>query len=131
MPQRASIKNPIDFGASGQYLSTDLLLALARTILESGEIDALILHGVGRPGMQAEDTPDEWKIFLEVEKQQILGFTDLEKELGRPVFIGSHYNPWESQVISDLNKKGIRIYNRLHEIAQVLYALHGYWKKRL
>ncbi len=131
MPERASIKNPIDFGASGQYLSTDLLIALAREILESGEIDALILHGVGRPGMHAEDTPDEWKIFLEVEKQQIQGFTDLEKEIGISVFIGSHYNPWESQVISDLNKEGIRVYNRLNEIAQILYALHIYWKNRL
>ena len=131
MPERASIKNPIDFGASGQYLSTDLLLGLAREILESGEVDVLILHGVGRPGMHAEDTPDEWKIFLDVEKQQIQGFADLEKELGIPVFIGSHYNPWESQVISDLNKEGIRVYNRLHDIAQILYALHTYWNKRL
>jgi acetyltransferase len=131
MPDRASVKNPIDFGASGQYLSTDLLIALARTILESNEVDALILHGVGRPGMHAAETPDEWKIFLDVEKQQIQGFTDLEKELGLPVFIGSHYNPWESQVISDLNKEGIRVYNRLNEIAQVLYALYAYWEKRL
>ena len=131
MPDRASIKNPIDFGASGEYLSTDLLLALARTILESGEVDAIILHGVGRPGMHAEDTPEEWKVFLEVEKQQIRGFADLEKRMDLPVFIGSHYNPWESQVISDLNQEGIRVYNRLHEIAQVLYALHVYWKNRL
>ena len=131
MPDRASIKNPIDFGASGEYLSTDLLLALARTILESGEIDAIILHGVGRPGMHAEDTPEEWRVFLEVEKQQIRGFADLESELGLPVFIGSHYNPWESQVISDLNQEGIRVYNRLHEVAQVLNAMRTYWKNRL
>ena len=130
MPERASIKNPIDFGASGEYLATDFLLALAREILKTGEVDALILHGVGRPGMHAEDTPEEWKIFLDVEKRQIMGFTDLEKELGVPVFIGSHYNPWESQVVSDLNKNGIRIYNRLNEVAQVLYALQLYWKSR-
>jgi acyl-CoA synthetase (NDP forming) len=131
MPERASIKNPVDFGASGQFLATNLLLSLGREILESGEVDALILHGVGRPGMHAEETPDEWKIFLEVENQQIRGFTALEKELGVPVFIGSHYNPWESQAVSDLNKEGIRIYNRLHEIAQLLYAMHKYWENRL
>ena len=131
MPQRASVKNPVDFGASGQFLATDLFLSLAREILESSEVDALILHGVGRPGMHAEEPPDETKLFLEVEKQQIRSFSALEKELGVPVFIGSHYNPWESQVISDLNKEGIRVYNRLHEIAQVLYALYAYWKKRL
>jgi len=131
MPQRASIKNPVDFGASGQYLATDLLLSLGREILVSGEVDALILHGVGRPGIHAKETPDEWKIFLEVENQQIRGFSALEKELGVPVFIGSHYNPWESQVVSDLNKEGIRIYNRLNEIAKILYATHTYWKNRL
>ena len=83
-----------------------------------------------RSPFPSTSTPDEWKIFLEVENQQIRGFTALEKELGVPVFIGSHYNPWESQVVSDLNKEGIRIYNRLNEVAQVLYAMHKYWENR-
>jgi acyl-CoA synthetase (NDP forming) len=130
MPERASTKNPLDFGASGQFLSTDLLLALGREILSSGEVDALVLHGVGRPGMHTEETPEEWKIFLDIEKQQIRGFTALENETGLPVLIGSHYNPWESQVVSDLNKEGIRITNRLNEIAQLLFAMHTYWKCR-
>lgn len=130
MPERASIKNPVDFGASGQYLATEFLMSLGREVLTSGEVDALVLHGVGRPGMQAEDTPQEWRMFLEVEKQQIRGFSTLEKEIGLPVLIASHYNPWESQVVSDLNKEGIRIYNRLNEIAQLLYAMHRYWKDR-
>jgi acetyl-CoA synthetase (ADP-forming) len=131
MPERASIKNPLDFGASGQFLSTDLLLGLAREILISGDVDALILHGVGRPGMHTEKTPQEWRIFLDVEKQQIRRFTALENDTGLPVLIGSHYNPWESQVVSDLNKEGIRIYNRLHEIAQLLFAMQNYWKWRI
>jgi hypothetical protein len=118
----------LDFGASGQFLSTDLLLALGREILISGDVDALILHGVGRPGMHTEKTPEEWRIFMDVEKQQIRGFTALENDTGLPVLIGSHYNPWESQVVSDLNKERIRIYNRLHEIAQLLFAMQNYWK---
>jgi acyl-CoA synthetase (NDP forming) len=126
MPVRASIKNPLDFGASGQFLSTDLLMGLGREILISNEVDALILHGVGRPGMHTKETPEEWKIFLEIEKQQIRRFTALEDEFGLPVLIGSHYNPWESQVVNDLNKEGIRIYNRLYEISQLLYAMHKY-----
>jgi acyl-CoA synthetase (NDP forming) len=130
MPERASVKNPVDFGASGQYLDTDFLISLGREILSSGEVDALVLHGVGRPGMHTEYTPQEWKIFLEVEKQQIRGFRGLEKEIGKPVLIGSHYNPWESQVVSELNKEGIRIYNRLTEIAQLLHAMFIYWRWR-
>lgn len=128
MPDRASVRNPVDFGASGLFFSTDVLLAIGRKILSSGEVDALILHGVGRGGMHTEETPDEWKVFLDFEKQQIRGFTALEKESELPVFIGSHYNPWQSQAVSDLNKEGIRIYNRLYEMAQLLAAMHTYWK---
>jgi acyl-CoA synthetase (NDP forming) len=126
MPDRASVKNPLDFGASGQFLAVDFPLSLARAILASKEVDALVLHGIGRPGMHSPATPEEWKIFLEIEKQQVKGICALEKEMGIPVLIGSHYNPWESQAISDLNKQGIRIYNRLHEIAWLLTAMHEY-----
>jgi acyl-CoA synthetase (NDP forming) len=128
MPERASIKNPVDFGASGRFLDVDLLTSLGREILSSAEVDALVLHGIGRPGMHSEDTPEEWKIFLEVEKQQIQQFHALQKEIGIPVLIGSHYSPWESQAIHDLNKQGVRIYNRLHEIAWLLASMHGCWR---
>jgi acyl-CoA synthetase (NDP forming) len=128
MPDRTSIRNPVDFGASGMFFSTDVLLAIGQKILSSGEVDALILHGVGRGGMHTDETPEEWKIFLDFEKQQIRGFAELEKASGLPVLIGSHYNPWQSQAVSDLNKEGIRIYNRLYEIAQLVAAMNTYWK---
>jgi hypothetical protein len=82
--------------------------------------------------MHSADTPEEWKLFLEIEKQQINEICKLEEEMGIPVLIGSHYNPWESQAVSDLGKQGIRIYNRLHEIAWLLKAMyeHGVSKER-
>ena len=129
MPDRASVKNPLDFGASGQFLAVDFPTSLARAILASKEVDALILHGIGRPGMHSPTTPEEWKIFLEIEKQQINEICALEREMGIPVLIGSHYNPWESQAISDLNKQGVRVYNRLHEIAWLLTAMYEYGHK--
>jgi acyl-CoA synthetase (NDP forming) len=128
MPDRASIRNPVDFGASGMFFSTDVLLAIGRKILSSGEVDVLILHGVGRGGMHTDETPAEWKIFLDFEKQQIRGLAGLEKTSGLPVLIGSHYNPWQSQAVSDLNQEGIRIYNRLYEMAQLLAVMRTYWK---
>ena len=130
MPPRASTRNPVDFGASGLFLSLDTPVALGREILSSGEVDALIVHGIGRPGMHTEDTPDEWKIFLDIEKQQIQGLSEQEKKTGKPVLIGSHYSQWESQVVYDLNKQGVRIYNNLYEIAQLLSLMHEYWDKR-
>jgi acetyl-CoA synthetase (ADP-forming) len=130
MPARASVKNPVDFGASGLFLATDFLTSLGRAILSSGEVDALILHGIGRPGMHSEETTEEWKIFLEIEKQQVSAIYALEKEFGIPVLIGSHYNQWESQAVSDLNKQGVRIYNRLHEIAWLLSSMVEYGMNR-
>ena len=129
MPPRASTRNPVDFGASGLFLSVDTPLTLGREILCSAEVDALIVHGIGRPGMHTEDTPDELRFFLDIEKKQIHGLNALEKETGLPVLIGSHYNPWESQVVCDLNKQGIRIYNRLYETAQLLSLIRNYWRK--
>jgi acetate---CoA ligase (ADP-forming) subunit alpha len=130
MPDRASVKNPLDFGASGQFLAVDLPTSLARAILASKEADALILHGIGRPGMHSAKTPEESKIFLEIEKQQVKAICALEKEMAIPVLIGSHYNPWESQAICDLNKEGIRIYNRLHEIGRLMKALYEHGRIR-
>ncbi|MFH1081899.1 MAG: hypothetical protein V1751_00720, partial [Pseudomonadota bacterium] len=60
----------------------------------------------------------------------IRGYAAMEAEFGRPVFIGSIYGPWESQVIHDLNQEGIRIYDRLDEIAQILSMIHRYWSGR-
>ncbi|MCP4669308.1 MAG: hypothetical protein GY849_23500 [Deltaproteobacteria bacterium] len=129
MPPRASTKNPVDFGASGLFFSVDTPIELSREILASGEVDALVVHGIGRPGMHDENTPEELKYLAEIEKEQITKIEALEKETDIPVLIGSHYNPWESQVVSDLNKQGIRLYNRVKEIAQLLSLMRGYWKK--
>jgi len=126
LPDRASTRNPLDWGASGLFGSADILLQLARDILESGEVDALVVHGFGRPGLHDEDTPDAMKAFLVIEKQMMQGVQSLEKEMRIPVLIGSHHSIWESQAIFDLNAQGIRIYNRLDEMAQLLSLMLEY-----
>ncbi|MEJ2724045.1 MAG: CoA-binding protein [Deltaproteobacteria bacterium] len=130
MPARASTRNPVDIGASGLFFSVDVLLALGREILISGEVDALILHGMARPGMLGDNAPKRMKMFLEINKSVLQGFTEFEKETGLPVLIGNIYTPWESQVVYDLNQRGIRVYNRLDETAQLLALLRRYWKNR-
>jgi len=130
MPVRASVKNPVDIGASGLFFDKELLLALGRNILTSGEADAIILHGMGRPGMLDENAPERLRLFLEINKEIIRGYAGMEKELDLPVFIGSIFAPWESQVIYDLNKEGLRIYDRLDEIAQILSLMYQYRVRR-
>jgi acyl-CoA synthetase (NDP forming) len=130
MPLRASTRNPVDLGASGLFFEVDTFIALGHEVLCSGEVDALILHGMGRAGMLGKDAPPKVKLFLDTNKRVIKGFVDLEKETGLPVLIGSIFTPWESQIVYDLNEQGIRIYNRLDETAQLLSLMYEYWKRR-
>ena len=130
MPDRASTRNPIDMGAAGIVASGDMALSLGKEVLASGEIDALILHGFGGPEMIKEDSPPFQHAFLEMEKRIIRGFNAFEKEWQRPVLIGSHFSPWESQAICDVNKEGIRIYHDIDKIAHLLSLMYKYWKSR-
>jgi len=130
MPVRASVKNPVDIGASGLFFDPQLLITLGREILQSGEADALILHGMGRPGMLDENAPDRLRIFLEINKEIVRGYVDLEKAFGIPVLIGSIFSSNESQVTHDLNQEGIRVYDRLDEIAQILSRMYRYSSRK-
>lgn len=130
LPARASTRNPVDMGASGLYTSVDLMLAVGREILSSGDVDGLILHGVGRAGMLKGDSPPQHGAFVDIEKRIIRGYSELEKETDRAVLIGTLPTLWESQVVCDLNKEGIRIYNRLDETAQLLSLMHDYWRRK-
>jgi len=130
MPIRASMRNPVDLGASGMFTDVNAITSIAREILHSNEIDALILHGMGRPGMVHEESPPEMKFMLDLEKQIIRSYVALGRERGLPVIIGNHSGPLESQVVSDLTRENIRIYNRIDEIACILSSLNQYWTYR-
>lgn len=123
MPSRASTRNPVDIGASGLYLDIQAMIAIGQTILASGEVDALVLHGLGRPGMLGPDTGDGARIYMEIEKQVMVGYHQLEQRCGVPVVIGNPFSIWESQVVADLNRDGIRTVSRIDDIAQLLRIL--------
>ncbi len=80
--------------------------------------------------MLSKETPDQFRFFLEINKEIIRGYADMEKTFGIPVLIGSIYSPRESQVIYDLNEEGIRTYDRLDETAQILSRMARYWDRR-
>jgi len=131
IPERASIKNPIDVGAvAGPIPPSETMLSVGREIIASGEVDALIFHGMGRPGMSNEGGSNTPLSYLEFEKKLIRAFSDLEKETGVPVLIGNHYSQWESQVVSDLNEEGIRIYNRVDEMTHLLSRMYRHGQNK-
>jgi acyl-CoA synthetase (NDP forming) len=131
-PERASIKNPIDVGAiAGPIPPAETVLAFGREIFSSGEVDALIFHGIGGPVMLEEGDPQKLLPLLEFEKKMLTAFHELEQETEMPVLLGTHFSQWESQVVSDLSTEGIRIYNNVQEIVQVLSCMHRYGQYRL
>ncbi|MGC9325082.1 MAG: acetate--CoA ligase family protein [Desulfomonilia bacterium] len=124
MPERASTRNPVDIGASGLYLDVKTIVDIGEIVLASGEVDALVLHGVGRPGMLCPNTPEGLQIFMEIEKQVIMGYSALESRHQRPVVIGNPYSIWESQVVADVVDEGIRTVSRIDDIAHMLRLLY-------
>jgi acetate---CoA ligase (ADP-forming) subunit alpha len=130
MPPRASTRNPVDIGASGLGFPIENLVEMARKIITSSEVDALVLHGLGNAGMVDHSSSPEELFMNDFSKQIILLFNELQTELDFPVIIGSHHSHRESQVVWDLNKQGIRIFNRIDETAQILSLMHDYYQKR-
>ena len=128
MPEHASTRNPVDIGASGLYFDAGVMTGVGRAVLESGDVDGLILHGVGRPGLIGEDTPDPIRGITETEKEIVRAYAAMEKEFGLPVIVAGRYTPWESQVVFDLNQEGYRIMDRLDETAQTLALMHQRWQ---
>jgi acyl-CoA synthetase (NDP forming) len=126
-PERASVRNPIDVGAiAGPIPPAETVLAFAREILSSGEVDALVFHGMGGPVMLDEGDPKKLLPFLEIEKKMMKAFHELEQETQMPVLLVTHFSQWESQAVSDLSAEGIRIYNDIQEIVQILSLMHQY-----
>jgi acyl-CoA synthetase (NDP forming) len=130
MPSRASTSNPVDIGAAGPMaLSAERLIEIGRVAIASGEVDALILHGLGRADFIRNAPPTGGSNSLDFEKQVMWGYDGLQQEFRKPVILGSHHSSWESQAVSDLQGEGLRVLNRVDEIAQVLFRMYEYWRK--
>jgi acetyltransferase len=130
MPLRASASNPVDIGAAGPMaLPEERLIEIGRVILASGEVDALILHGLGRADFVRNDPPVGRRNSLDFEKQVMRGYDGLQQEFRKPVILGSHHSSSESQAVSDLQDEGLRVLNRVDEIAQMLFRMYEYWRK--
>ena len=127
MPERASTKNPVDMGATGfTHLSVESLVDMGRITLSSGEVDALIFHGLGWAAMGTENRLTGKTSMLQMEKDVLFGYNGLQAEIGRPVMIGSALTQWESPAVQDLHEAGIRVYNQLDEIALILSLMYGH-----
>jgi hypothetical protein len=110
-------------------LPAERLVEIGRVIVASGEVDALILHGLGRADSVRNAPSASGRVSIEFEKQVMRGYDGFQQEFRRPVILGSYHSSWESQAISDLQDEGLRVLHRVDEIAQVLFRMYEYWRK--
>ncbi|MBW2102119.1 MAG: CoA-binding protein [Deltaproteobacteria bacterium] len=126
LPARASTRNPIDIGAAASVaFSPGAVEGMARAVLSSGEVDALVLHGFGRLAFIAQD-PESTQIIVEMEKEVMRSCARLQEKYGLPVLIASAVLPSHGPAVREVLEEGVTVYHQLEEIADILALKRGY-----
>src|SRR5205807_7499729 len=68
MPERASARNPVDFGAAMGSLSAAVRIQMVEMMLAWEGIGGVVVHGYGSAGFLPEDTPAAARQRFEEEK---------------------------------------------------------------
>lgn len=126
MPERASVKNPVDFGAAFGALSVETRLHVVETLLTSEKIGGVVVHGYGAPGFLPDDAPDRVRQNMEADKAFLRSLVGLQERYYKPVLLATAMTPLESQMVMELIAEGLRFQHRLDDIAAVMAALWHY-----
>jgi acyl-CoA synthetase (NDP forming) len=130
MPERASVRNPIDFGAAAGSVSLEARVQMIELLLACETIGGLVVHGYGAPGFLSTDAPAFARQRLEEEKAMLRRVQALQAMYHKPVVLVSAMTLLESQVIHDLIAEGMRFQHRLDDAAVVLAALYDHARSR-
>ncbi|WXG43744.1 MAG: CoA-binding protein [Promethearchaeati archaeon SRVP18_Atabeyarchaeia-1] len=118
--ERASVKNPIDFGAGGTY-DPVIMVKLIGQLLSDRESDAIVVSGVG------EMTPIEpdslpWEVDLAARAyEESLTY-------GKPIVFFTPLTRLSSASVGKLIDKGIPIAHSISEVVTTLSSLHFRWR---
>jgi acyl-CoA synthetase (NDP forming) len=126
MPERASVRNPVDFGAAMGSLSADMRLQMIETMLAWEGIGGVVVHGYGAAGFVPEDTPASVRQRFDEEKALLQSFHALQARYQKPVVLATAMTPLESQMVQELIAEGLRFQYRLDDTAAVLATLRDY-----
>jgi acetyltransferase len=126
MPERASVRNPVDFGAAMGSLSPEARLQMIDMLLACADIGGVVVHGYGAPGVVPQEAAAAARQRLEEEKALMRSIQALQATHHKPVVLASAMTPLESQVVRELVAEGMRFQHRLDDVAAVLAALYDY-----
>lgn len=126
MPERASVRNPVDFGAAAGSIPLETRLEIVRILLTCDTIGGVVLHGYGQPGFLTEDSHAFARLRYREDKAMIRGVQELHQTYQKPVVWVTAMTPMESQLVQDMVAEGIRFQHRLEDASAVLAALRDY-----
>ncbi len=114
LPPTASTRNPVDFAGGGEQDFTNFE-RVTRLLLESGEVDAVLLTGYFGGYSQYSDD------FRERETEVGRGMARAAAESGRPLVVQSMY--WASPPAEALRAGGVPVYREIESSAHALARL--------
>jgi acyl-CoA synthetase (NDP forming) len=126
MPERASVRNPVDFGAAGGSISFEQRLEMLKVLLACDAIGGLAMHGYGMPGFITEESPAFARMRLQDDKAMIRSVQELQQTYQKPIILVTAMTPMESQVVQEMMAEGVRFQHRLDDASAVLAALWDY-----
>jgi acetyltransferase len=126
MPPRASVRNPVDFGAAAGSIPLAARQQMVEMLMACDALGGVVVHGYGAPGFLAENTGPYDRQRMEEDLAMIRSAHALQKKYGKPLLIMSAMTSQESQVVRDLTAEDIRFQNRLDDAAIILAALYDY-----
>jgi acetyltransferase len=126
MPERASVRNPVDFGAAIGSVSAAARVQMVELMLAWQGIGGVVVHGYGSAGFLPHDAPAAARQRFEEEKALLRSLHALQERYQKPVVLATAMTPLESQMVQELIAEGLRFQHRLDDAAAVLAALRDY-----
>jgi acyl-CoA synthetase (NDP forming) len=126
MPERASVRNPVDFGAAMGSLSVETRLHVVELLLATEAIGGVVVHGYGAPGFLPADAPEMARQGSEADKVFLRSLQALQSTHQKPVLFATAMTSLESQAVQELIAEGLRFQHRLDDAAAVMAALWQY-----
>jgi acyl-CoA synthetase (NDP forming) len=118
--ERASVRNPIDFGAGGTY-DPAIMIKLIEQLLTEKEVDAIVISGVGEmTPVEPESLP--WEVDL---AERVYEYS---LKMEKPVVFFTPLTRLSSASASKILDKGIPIAHTIAEVVTSLSSLHFRWR---
>jgi acyl-CoA synthetase (NDP forming) len=118
--ERASVKNPIDFGAAGT-LDPVVLQSLIRILLLEQEVDSIVTSGIGEMAPIEPQSLDSEVTVASIAYEESIKY-------GKPFVIYTPVTKASSTSVEKIIEKGIPVCNSISEAVTVLGSLKKRWK---